>query len=126
MNPVTALQHKLNRRLTWNKARLEFLSQFILSLIRLRTCSLYRLYIAFQREADAQSDCKRIQRFFRSYVFDPADIDRLLVTMVPLEDEWVLCLDRTNWKLGQTEINHPVLALACSGCLNLFVLVQSW
>ena len=115
MNPVTALQHKLNRHLTWNKARLEFLSQFILSLIKLRTCSLYRLCVAFQREADAQSNYKRIQGFFRSYVFDPADIARLLVTMVPLEDEWVLCLDRTNWKLGQTEINHLVLAVAYRG-----------
>lgn len=115
MNPVTALQHKLNHHLPWNKARLEFLSQFILSLITLRTCSLYRLCAAFRRDANAQSSYKRIQRFFRSYVFDAADIARLLVTLVPLEDEWVLCLDRTNWKLGQTEINHLVLAVACRG-----------
>ena len=115
MNPVTALRDKLNRHLPWNKARLEFISQFILSLITLRTCSLYKLCAAFRREADAQSSYKRIQRFFRDYTFDQADIARLLVTMVPLEDEWVLCLDRTNWKLGQTEINHLVLAVACQG-----------
>lgn len=43
------------------------------------------------------------------------------MTMVPLEDEWVLCLDRTNWKLGQTEINHLVLAVACWGfSISLF------
>ena len=40
---------------------------------------------------------------------------RLITTMMPLETQWVLCLDRTNWKLGQTEINYLVLAVSCQG-----------
>ena len=115
MKPVSALQDKISLYLNWNKARVEFVAQFILSLITLRTCSLYRLCVAFQREASSASSYKRIQRFFRSYTFDPSSIARLLVTLIPLEKEWVLCLDRTNWKLGQKEINHLILAVACQG-----------
>lgn len=115
MKPVAALQDKLSLYLNWNKARLEFASQFILGLIKLRTCSLYRLCVVFQREACSQSSYKRIQRFFRNYTFDPAAIARLLTAIMPLDDEWILCLDRTNWKLGQKEINHLVLAVACNG-----------
>ena len=124
MNPVTAVQHKLNRHLTWNKARLEFLSQFILSLIKLRTCSLYRLCVAFQREADAQSNYKRIQRFFRSYVFYPADTARLLVTMVPLKTNGYL--PRSNQlETGTDRDQSPCSCGGLSRCPNPFV-VHSW
>ena len=84
-------------------------------MIKLRTCSLYRLRPAFIREAQASSSYKRMQRFFRSFHVDLNAIARLIVTMMPLETQWVLCLDRTNWKLGQTEINYLVLAVSCQG-----------
>ena len=87
MKPVSALQDKISLHLDWNKARVEFVAQFILSLITLRTCSLYRLCVAFQRDASSASSYKRIQRFFRSYTFDPNSIARLLVTLIPLEKE---------------------------------------
>ena len=115
MNPVTALQNKLSVHLDWNKARCEFIAQFVLGLIKLRTSSLYRLRVAFVRDATPASSYKRIQRFFRSYSLDYSAIARLIVTLVPLESEWVLCLDRTNWKLGSQHINHLVLAVCCQG-----------
>ncbi|MET4692684.1 IS4 family transposase [Endozoicomonas lisbonensis] len=115
MNPVTALQNKLSVHLDWNKARCEFIAQFILGLIKLRTSSLYRLRVAFVREASPDSSYKRIQRFFRSYSLDYSAIARLIVTLVPLEPKWTLCLDRTNWKLGSQDINHLVLAVCCQG-----------
>ncbi len=115
MNPVAALQNKLSPHLGCNKARCEFISQFILTLIKLRTCSLYRLRVAFIRDASPDSTYKRIQRFFREFIFDYDAIAKLIASLAPLDKSWVLCLDRTNWKLGQTEINHLILAVACQG-----------
>ncbi|KEQ13073.1 hypothetical protein GZ78_26305 [Endozoicomonas numazuensis] len=54
MNPATALQNKLSVHLNWNKALCEFIAQFILGLIKLRTSSLYRLRVAFVRNGGQQ------------------------------------------------------------------------
>jgi hypothetical protein len=40
---------------------------------------------------------------------------RLLSSILSDGEKWVLCIDKTNWKLGKSNINLLVLAIAYKG-----------
>lgn len=125
------MTHSLKEKLShlgWNKARLMLLSQFILSLIKTRfevkvlrsktltskTVNLTEVALAFEGKAKVSSNYKRLQRFLRSFEIDFTVIAKLIACWLPKE-VWILCLDRTNWKLGTVNINILVLAVAYKG-----------
>jgi hypothetical protein len=88
-----------------------FVSHFILSVIKTRTVNLSKLSQAFETNSLASSNYKRLQRFFRLFIINMDDFTRLIITWLP-EDTWVLCMDRTNWKIGKTNVNILVIAVA--------------
>jgi hypothetical protein len=55
------------------------------------------------------STCRRLQRFFQYVRLDPDWPVPLLAAMIG-SDRFILVLDRTNWKIGRSEVNFPVLA----------------
>ncbi len=101
--------------LGWHRARLIFLAQFLVALIRVRTVNLTEIATAFCGTAKPESSYRRIQRFFQAFDIDQALIPSLVVRLLPLEAKWVLCLDRTNWKFGTVNLNFLVLAVAYHG-----------
>jgi hypothetical protein len=57
------------------------------------------------------STCRRLQRFFQHVRLDEGWALPLLVRLLGQHGSWLLALDRTNWQIGKTEVNFPVLAL---------------
>jgi len=101
--------------LGWHKARIKFLARFLAAVISVGTVSLSRIASVFPTAAKAESSYKRIQRFLKDFDLDCAALARLVVTIVGAPGPWVLSLDRTNWKLGRTNINLLVLGLVHGG-----------
>ena len=101
--------------LGWHRARVVFLAQFLVALIRVRTVNLTEIATAFCGTAKPESSYRRIQRFFQAFDIDQSLIPLLVVRLLPLEAKWVLCLDRTNWKFGTVNLNFLVLAIAYQG-----------
>ncbi len=99
----------------WNKARVTFLARFLVALIAIKTVCLTQIASVFPGEAVPASHYKRIQRFLRHFDLDAATVARLVVALAAPEPPWVLALDRTNWKLGKTELNILLLALVWRG-----------
>jgi hypothetical protein len=99
----------------WNKARVRFLARFLMALIVGRTVCLYRLANLVPGEAKVSSHYKRLQRFVTGFNLDFATLAHLVVRLVGIHPPFVLALDRTNWKLGKTEINILVLAIVHQG-----------
>ncbi|MCK5893575.1 MAG: hypothetical protein KAG53_04015 [Endozoicomonadaceae bacterium] len=64
MKDVISLANELKAHLSWHQARTIFLAQFILGLIRGRSCNLYRAAEEFQSKSQAESSYRRIKRFF--------------------------------------------------------------
>lgn len=109
--------HSLTEALSplgWPTARLQLAAHFILAVLKLGTVNLARLANIFDTTAQADSSYKRLQRFFRHFDWDSAVLARWLASGLD-EADWVLCLDRTNWKFGKHPINILVLAVAYRG-----------
>ena len=116
------LKAVLSEHLDWHGARTGFLAYFLLSILQVRTVNLAQVALGFGGNASEASNYKRLQRFFRAYVLDEMVWARLLVNLLPDKPQrWLLSLDRTHWKFGQTDHNLLVLGLVYKGfCIPLF------
>ena len=114
MEDVSTLAEELKAHLPWHQARIVFLAQFILSLIRGRSTNLYRVAEFFQSKAHSESSYRRIKRFFADYTYCYEQLGKLILHWLKL-DSYTLCMDRTNWKFGSKHINYLVVAIAWQG-----------
>lgn len=115
-DPAQELKAALAEHLPWHGARISFLAQFLLALLKVRSVNLAELATGFGGAAKVDSHYKRLQRFFRAFEIGYDDLARLLVRLVPVGDgPWRLTLDRTNWQFGKTDINFLVLGIAYRG-----------
>ncbi|MEE1578089.1 MAG: IS4 family transposase [Deltaproteobacteria bacterium] len=101
---------------SWNRARINFLSNFIVALLKVKTVNLVEIATAFSGRAKKDSKYRRIKRFFQSFQVDAFTIACLISQLLPIrEATWVLAMDRTNWKLGKEAINVLMLGIAHQG-----------
>jgi hypothetical protein len=94
---------------------MEFLGNFISSIIRSRSVNMQKVAENIEGKAKVESNYRRIQRLFQQQEIDYGMVSKLLATILPKDEKWVLCMDRTNWKLGKSNINLLVLAVAYKG-----------
>ena len=99
----------------WNRARVRLLARFLVALIACRSVCLYRLAAALPGEAKTLSHFRRLQRFVAHFDLDTAALARLVLTLSGLCAPFALAMDRTNWRLGKTELNLLVLAVVHRG-----------
>ena len=102
-------------RLGWNKARVKFFVSFIISLCKVQTVCFSILAQGFEGTAKVESNMRRIQRLFANFVVDTNMIAKLIFSLLPEKPPYRLCLDRTNWKYGATNINILMLSIAYQG-----------
>jgi hypothetical protein len=115
MADIHCLERTLGETLPWNKARINFLAKFLIALIQVRTVNLVEIANAFTGKAQEDSNYKRIQRFLRYFELNYAVIAVFLVKLIGLPQPWVITIDRTNWKFGNTDINILTLGIAYKG-----------
>ena len=115
MKHVSELQKVLSHFLDWNKSRVICLAQILQALFRVRTINLTQIAAAFQAEVKEESCYRRVCRFFTEFSFDMSTIVLIILHLFPLEEKYLLILDRTNWKWGKTPINILMLSIAYKG-----------
>lgn len=109
------LEQTLAANLSWNAARIKFLSRFLLALFTARTVNLTRVAVLFAGRAKIESNYKRIKRFLAFFELDAAEMTRLLVKLMNLPPPFVLSIDRTEWRLGKKWINVLMLSVVWEG-----------
>ena len=97
-----------------HKARLRFMSMLLLVLIQEKTVNLVDLSLAFQGLAKPESNYRRLKRFFTEVRLDQTAISKLILSLLP-SAPYNVCVDRTNWKFGKSNINILVIAIAHRG-----------
>src|SRR5688500_11838292 len=102
---IEALEQKLACSIDWTLARIKFLARFLVAIIAVKTVCLTQIASVFPGTVQTDSAYKRIRRFLADFDLDFAAIARLMVALVGQQGPFVLALDRTNWRLGKTEIN---------------------
>jgi hypothetical protein len=83
-------------------------------MIVLGTVNLSLLASALPGDAKISSNYKRLQRFIKETAFCWRGCARIIATFFGATEaaKWALILDRTNWKLGKTDVNILYLAIA--------------
>ncbi|WP_062260337.1 IS4 family transposase [Endozoicomonas arenosclerae] len=114
MEDVSSLAKELKAHLPWHQARIIFIAQFVLSLIRGRSTNLYRVAEEFQSQSHAESSYRRIKRFFAGYTYCYEQLAKLILHWLNL-NTYSLSMDRTNWQFGSKHINYLVVAIAWQG-----------
>jgi hypothetical protein len=114
-NKDNELISKINDSLKWQKARTKFLVLLLKALIKMQTVNFIKLSQGIEGQAQQSSRLRRIQRFFAEFVFSEDSIAKLLFAMLPEIERCNLCLDRTNWKFGKSNINILMLSVAYQG-----------
>lgn len=110
------LMELLKEHLIMNAARIHFIACFITALIKVRTVNFKEVAVAFPGNAQKDSQYRKIQRFFKDFALDMSMIARFTVELLPIkEEDWVLTIDRTNWKYGRLNINILTLGIAYMG-----------
>jgi len=110
MNPM--MQCKTNKliiflkdKTNWNMARVKFLVAFISALCKVQTVNFQKLAQGLGGHAHVASNMRGIQRFFAEYLIDGDLIAKIIISLLPGQAPYRLCLDRTNWKFRKTDIN---------------------
>ena len=115
MNQINRLRDTLKPLLGWHGARLSFLALFLIALLRVKTINLAELATGFRHDAKISSNYKRLQRFFREFKLDYAQIARVIVTLREIPQPWVLSVDRTEWSFGKIRLNILMLVIVHEG-----------
>lgn len=110
-NSFDALGERLSAHIELSKSRMETLVMLITGMIGSRTVNLS--HVASERGASAKpaSTYRRLQRFFQHVNAKEDWAAQLIISLLGITGQRTLCLDRTNWKLGKTDINVLVLAV---------------
>ena len=105
------LQKTLTPHVQLGKARLETLCLLVLGMISARTVNL--THIAAERPARAKvaSTYRRLQRFFQQVRLPDDWSVGIVIALIGNPDRWYLYIDRTNWKIGTSDVNILMLAV---------------
>ena len=98
-----------------NRSRLKLMSMFVIALCKVQTVGFEKLSKAFDSEALPSSSLRRIQRFIADFILDADLIAKMIFSLLPEKENLSLCIDRTNWKLGQADINILMLGITYQG-----------
>ncbi|QZZ20732.1 IS4 family transposase [Leptothermofonsia sichuanensis E412] len=115
MQQITEFRQVLQPLLGWHGARLAFVAQFLIALLRTRTVNLSELAASFCGSAQIPSNYKRLQRFFSDFDLDYAAIARAVVCLMGIPQPWVLAIDRTEWSFGGSVFNILTLGICHQG-----------
>lgn len=109
---AAVLAETLSGQFELSNRRLATLGSLVGGCIASRTVNLSHVAGLVPGHAKISSRYRRLQRFFQHTHLDDGAVARTLVSMLRLRPPFTLCLDRTNWQAGKTDINMLVLAVA--------------
>lgn len=98
-----------------NLARIKFLSLMLKALCKVQTVNFERLSIGFDTPSRSESSLRRIQRFVAGFDLCEELIAKFIFKLIPDNEHVGLSMDRTNWKLGEANINILALGITYKG-----------
>ena len=115
MTPIRSIEQTLLENLPWNRARIKFIARFLLALFSVQTVNLSKLAAAFSGRAKVESNYKRLQRFLSGFTLPYAEVAAFIVKLLSISGPYTLALDRTNWQVGDANVNILMLSIVHRG-----------
>lgn len=110
-----ALEQALGNRIQATRHAINFLSLFVIAVLKTKTSNLAQVALGFPTSANSESSYKRIQRFLKRSTWKAAGIELMMLEMLGLTGKLRLIIDRTEWKFGQNWINILTVAVVFKG-----------
>ena len=92
-------------------ARIKLMAYMLHALCGVQTVSLHKLASAMPASVERDSNLRCIQRFIANYALNLNLAARMIFSLLPVKDGWVLSMDRANWKFGEFNINMLTLGV---------------
>jgi len=108
------LELRIKENTGWNKARVFVITGLIVSIITLGRVNLKKIATNLNPKESKEVNYRRLSRFFQYFRFEKRLMAKLLSSFLP-KGQWVLSMDRTNWKFGKVHINILMLSVAYKG-----------
>ena len=108
---LASLGDTLRPHFNLSKTRLDAMASMMSGLAISRTVNLTHLAAHLPGKALPKSKYRRLQHFFKKVHFDQSAVANFTMRLLNQKGPKHLALDRTNWKLGKTDINILFLAL---------------
>lgn len=109
MNSLKPLISRLCNNFSLHPARKETIGAILFGLMMTGNVQ-HQSFARFLNTAKPQNAIRRIERFFAEITLNFSDSAVALVNLLCVEGKFKLCLDRTNWKFGEKNINYLVLS----------------
>ncbi len=109
---MTTLKHLISQicsNFSLHSARKETISAILYGMMTLGNVQ-HRSFARFLNTAKPQNAIRRIERFFAEIKLSCAEAALTIVNLLGFKGKFRLCLDRTNWKFGEKNINYLVLS----------------
>ena len=110
-----ALELKIKEETGINRARVYIIVGLIIAIIKLGRVNLKKIAPIINPKRSNRTNYRRLNKFFEKFSFDRKVRARLLGSFLPKGENWILTMDRTNWKFGKANINFLVLGVAYKG-----------
>jgi len=88
-----------------NATRKEFLGLYIPALVQSNSVQFFKTAKFLNSDVKVQSNMNRIQDFYREVELNYDFVAILLLTLLPKNKKLRICIDRTEWDFGKTQIN---------------------
>lgn len=111
MKHINQLENILQQQFKYNKARINFISSFILALVKVKTVCLNDISLCLNNKSKEKSNYRRIQDFFLKFSLNYELLAIYIVTLLPKDIKFILTIDRTNWQFGRTDINILMIGI---------------
>ena len=109
MNALKPLISGICNHFSIHPARLVTLSAIIYGVMN--TGNVHQISLSRHlNSSKPKAALRRIERFFQHQVLEFSDSARSIVGFLKFAGKFDLCLDRTNWKFGEKDINYLVLS----------------
>ena len=86
----------LHAHFPWHKARVTFLSAFLLALMKVTTVNLTKLANALNGKVKQKSNYRRIQRFFAEFTLPEDWATGLILHLLPVKSDFILAMAGPN------------------------------
>ncbi len=98
-----------------NLSRIKLTAYMLHALCMVQIVSLHKQASAMPTSVERDSNLRRILQFIANYALDLDQVARMLFSLLPIKDDLVLSMDRTNWKFGEFNFNILTLGITYKG-----------
>lgn len=111
MRKMNTLDQAINNHFDWHPSRKIFFKETVISTIRTGHIHYKKLVEYVNGDAKECSKIRQMQRFMQKQNIDYTQVGKIIIELLDLKDNFILAMDRTNWKFGNKEINYLVVSV---------------